>query len=121
MAPRDVSNCVSHCQHGEPEGERNTEQADADLGEGRGNDSGAATAQGQPECADQVASIFNALAPHHDVGFTDDKISGDFVPACNREKAASSNACWHVAASCRRRADPSWRKVLPGDGQPVVE
>jgi hypothetical protein len=31
--------------------------------------------------------------------------SSDFVPACNPEEAASSNACWRVAVSCRHRAD----------------
>ena len=62
MAPRDVSNCIGHCQHGEPEGERNTEQADADLGKGSGNDNGAATAQGQPERADQLGDIFRAIS-----------------------------------------------------------
>ena len=37
MAPRDVSNCVGHCQHGEPEGERNTEQADAESSGAEGS------------------------------------------------------------------------------------
>ena len=53
---------------GEPEGERNTEQADAGLGKGSGNDCGAATAQGQPEGANQLGHTFLCdLAAHEEV------------------------------------------------------
>jgi hypothetical protein len=59
---------IGHCQHGEPEGECNTEQAHAGLGKGSGNDGGAATAQGQPERADQLGLIFLCdLAAHEEV------------------------------------------------------
>ena len=36
MTPRDMADCVGHREHSEPKGERNAEQADADLGKGGG-------------------------------------------------------------------------------------
>src|SRR5689334_2600982 len=52
MASRDMADGVSHCEHSQAEGERDTKQADADLREARCDDRAATTREGKPKGAD---------------------------------------------------------------------
>jgi hypothetical protein len=54
MAARDVADRIGHRHDRQAEGERDAEQADADLGEPRGDDGAAATREGEPEGADAL-------------------------------------------------------------------
>ena len=53
VAAGDMADGEGHGQHGQAEGQRHAEQADADFGEGGGQHGAAATAEHQPERADE--------------------------------------------------------------------
>ena len=61
MAARDVADGIGHGQHGQAEGERDAEQADADLGKARGDDGAAAAGEGEPEGADRFGRTFTQI------------------------------------------------------------
>ena len=58
MAARNVPDGKGHGQHRQTEGERNAQQPDTHVGESRGQNRAPATAQNQPEGADEFCAEF---------------------------------------------------------------
>jgi hypothetical protein len=54
MAARNVTDGVRHGEQGKTEGQRHTGKANAQLREGGGQNSASATAEHQPECAEEL-------------------------------------------------------------------
>jgi hypothetical protein len=73
VAAGNVADRVGHGEDRKPEGERDANEADADLGKGGGKDGAAAASQNEPEGAE----AFRGECPWHDRG----SILRDAMPA----------------------------------------